>query len=229
MPSGVMIVSQCKGRLKMIQKAYGLRNSLAALVLVAAATGVSASDFYIGGSLGTSKVKDYEEIVANCCDDGSIIAASFDDGDSAMRLFAGLPLNPNFSIELGYLDLGQAQTDAVSDGSGFLYAAGAVRHTLEADGFDLSLVGHMPVGTQGKIGARFGFYKWEGEATLSDSTGGISDSEDGNDFFYALNGAYQINPKLSLRGEFAFYALDSDGEDVDVDVMSLSLIYSLGQ
>lgn len=210
---------------QLMTTAASSRNVLvAAFVLSGACPIASAADFYAGGSVGQTKAEDYEDYVASNYDDGSIVAADFDDKDTALRLFVGADVNPNVAVELGYVDLGEATTDALSNGCCF-YAAGGVRHELSADGIDLSVLGKLPVGDAGAVNVRIGFLKWDGDEKISDSTGSLSGSDDGTDFFLAFGGQYRLSEQFGLRGEYAMYKLD----DFDVDVLSLSLIFQLGQ
>lgn len=201
-----------------------LWNVLGAFVLSAACPLASAAAFYGGGSFGQAKVEDYEDYVASNWDDGSIVAADFEDKDTALRIFGGADINPNFAVELGYVDLGEATTDAVSDGCCF-YAAGGVKHELSADGIDLSILGKLPVGEAGALNVRLGFLKWDGEEKISDSTGSLRGSDDGTDFFFAFGGQYRLSERFGLRGEYAMYKLD----EFDVDVLSVSATFQLGQ
>lgn len=191
------------------------------LVFLAASSACNAADFYVGGSFGQSEVEDYSDYASNY-DDGSFTAADFDDSDTALRLFVGADLNPNVAVELGYVDLGEASTDATSDGCCF-YAPGPVSHSLTADGIDLSILGKVPVGESGALGARLGLLKWDGEEKLSDSTGSLSGSDDGTDLFFGLGGQYNFSEQVGLRGEYVMYKLD----DFDINVLSLALTFKL--
>jgi len=188
-----------------------------------------AADFYGGLGVGQSKSGDYEDYVATNWDDGSIVAADFDDSDTGLRIFVGAAINPNFSLELAHLDLGEASTDAESDGSGFFYAAGPVKHSVSVDGLELSGLGRMPVSDAAEVFARLGFFKWDASEKIADSTGSLSGSDDGNDLFYAFGGEYRATPSFGLRLEYAFYTLDTAAGSYDVDMLSVSGAVRFGQ
>jgi OOP family OmpA-OmpF porin len=187
----------------------------------------SAADFYAGLGLGQSKTKDYEDYVRNNFDDGSITSASYEDSDTGLRLFVGAALNPNFSVELGHVDLGEATTSAQSDGCCF-YAPGPVRHGASADGLDLSGVGRIPISEAAGVFIRAGMFKWDVQERISDSTGGASGSDDGTDFFYALGGEFRVGAQVGLRAEYAFYTVDADGGEFDVSMLSAAAAYYFG-
>ena len=69
----------------------------------------------------------------------------FDDGGSAIKLYAGAFFHPNLGLELGYLDLGKARR---------------IGGNSSARGLNFSLVGRLPLGTQldlqGKLGTFYG-------------------------------------------------------------------------
>jgi OOP family OmpA-OmpF porin len=197
-------------------------NALAIGSLLFASFTVSAANLYVGAGVGQSEYDDFGTD-ASGLDDGSIIAADINDTDTGIRLFIGAGINPNLSIELGYVDLGEFTIDAISDGSGFLYAPGDVSLDIPADGVDLSFIGKLPVGTNGSLNLRVGFLMWDAKAKLADTTGSISVSDDGNDIFFAFGGEYRFTEQLGLRGEYAIYDLDG----TDVNLLSASLAYYL--
>jgi OOP family OmpA-OmpF porin len=197
--------------------------ALAGSLVLTPAIGIAA-DFYGGVGFGQSKTKDYDDYVVENFDDGSITSASFDDSDSALRIFVGAEINPNFSLELGHVDLGEASTSAQSDGSVF-YAAGPVKHSASADGLDLSVIGRIPISEAAAAHVRAGFFKWDVSERISDSTGGASGSEDGTDFFFALGGEYRAAEQFGLRAEYAFYTVDAAGGEFDISLLSLSAAY----
>ena len=201
-------------------KSTTLCNALATIVLISAPPTLHAANFYAGASFGQSTWDDIETSESDI-DDGSIISMDSEDSDTGLRLFIGAEINPNLSVELGHVDLGEFTIDAISDGSGVLYAPGDVSAKASGDGMDLSLIGKFPVGSRGSLYVRAGMLMWDVDAKLSDSTGSISGSDDGSDIFYAFGGEYRIADNFGLRGEYALYTLDED----DVNLLSLSLIY----
>lgn len=181
---------------------------------------VGAANFYLGAGVGQSEYDDFDTDASDL-DDGSIIAADINDTDTGIRLFLGAEINPNFNLEIGYVDLGEFTIDAISDGSGFLYAPGDVSLDVPADGIDLSFIGKLPVGSTGSVYLRGGLFMWDAKAKLADSTGSISVSDDGTDIFFAFGGEYKFTKQLGLRGEYAIYDLDG----TDVSLLSASLAY----
>ena len=81
----------------------------------------------------------------------------FDDGGSAIKLYAGAFFHPNLGLELGYLDLGKARR---------------IGGNSSARGLNFSLVGRLPLGTQldlqGKLGIAMGDTTSDGLFTLQE-------------------------------------------------------------
>jgi OOP family OmpA-OmpF porin len=76
---------------------------------------------------------------------GTIAGLSCDDPDTSWRIYTGGMFNPFFGVELGYVDMGEADR-----------AGGQV----QSRGVDLSLVGRLPLAQSfsvfGKVGATYG-------------------------------------------------------------------------
>lgn len=207
-------------------KARAVCGLVAASLALAPMTALAA-DFYAGVGFGQTKTKDYDDYVAQNFDDGSITSASFDDSDTGLRIFGGVTINPNFAVELGFLDLGEASTDAESDGCCF-YAPGEVKHSASADGMELSAVARIPITEAAAIFGRLGVFNWDVSEKISDTTGGASGSDDGNDVFYALGGEYRFPSAFALRAEYAFYTVDATGGEFDISNLSAVAAYYFG-
>lgn len=191
------------------------------LVAAAAALPVVAqAGFYLGAAVGQATYEDFDDAPA-VIDDGSFTRASADDTDTGTRIFLGMELDPRFSLELGYTDLGEFTVNAVSDGSGFAYAPGRVNMTVGVDGIDLSLVSRLPVGPAGSINIRLGMFLWDGTIDLSDSFGFLHTSDDGSDVLVSFGGEYRLSDWLAVRADYTLYNIDED----NLDQISASLVY----
>ena len=192
---------------------------LAALALAAPAAAVAEGGGYVGLGLGQNTMQDWNGGDLNI--DGSVSNTDADDSDTGFRILGGYEFNPNIAVEVGYIDLGEATADGTSDGSGFFWAPGPVSVSAEVDGFDLGIRGRLPLSESFGLSASIGMLMWDLSASLSDSSGTFSGSDDGNDVFFAAGADFRFGPGLGLRGEFARYALD----DIDMDSLSIALVY----
>ncbi len=116
--------------------------------------------------------------------------------ESAYKFFGGVNLNENIGLELSYVDLGS-------------YANGQ----LTQDGVAYELIGYLPLDANIDLYGRAGFYDW------TVSNGFITRSGAEPTFGFGLN--VQMNPNLSLRGEYQIFT-EVDGGDVDMVSASLS-------
>ena len=165
----------------------------------------------------------YDTVIDDFSDlqDGSITSASLDDSDTSFSLTLGYKINPNFAIEGGYIDLGELTVNAVSDGTGFLYAPGPVTVKIEADGLFFDAKGILPLNEKFSLYGKFGLLMWDEKGTLSDVTGSISADDDGTDIFFGVGASFNLTEKIALNGDFSRYQVDEDS--VDVDVLSIGI------
>ena len=71
---------------------------------------------YVGLGFGAAKIDDLDTSIEdeNCADViafGGTCSVSSDDSDTGYKIFGGWKVNPNFSVELSYVDLGEATID----------------------------------------------------------------------------------------------------------------------
>jgi len=193
-----------------------------AAALTAAVMTVPASAGYFGLGVGKNKVQDWDDVGASL-DDGSFSSQESEDSDTGFRVFGGFGGTDTISFEIGYSDFGEATFDAESDGSGF-YPAGPISLQASTTGIDFGIAGRIPLSDAVAVVGRIGMLMWEAEFDAQVSGGSGSESEDGNDIFFGGGLDFTFSPTVSLRGEFARYALD----DNDIDSLSLSLIFRGG-
>lgn len=189
-----------------------------AIVIVAGVMSGPASAGYFGLSIAQNTVKDWDSSVIQ---DGSVSSMDIEDSDMGFRFVGGFELSPAFAFEVGYSDFGEVTADGYSDGNGFYWFQGPVSVEASADGFDLGLVGRMPVSESFSFIGRLGVLVWDVEGKEEDSSGSFSGSDDGNDVFFGLGGEFGGKGPLAVRAEFTRYSLD----DSDLDSLSLSVIY----
>ena len=174
-----------------------------AVALPAAAQMGRDSGFYIGGSIGGSKAKDF-------CSSLGGGATSCDEKDTAWRLLAGYQINRNFAIEAGYHDLGKFSTTGPAA-------------DVDANAWELVGIGAIPVGAlsfYGKLGVFRGEAKGGGAAAGTKETNGA--------VTFGLGLQYDITRQFGLRGEWQRYPKLGGGNfggDTDVDVFSLGALF----
>jgi OOP family OmpA-OmpF porin len=173
-----------------------------------------ASGFYGGIGLGKSEAELNSEF-----NPAAPATATFDEKDTAWKLFAGYKFAPNFAAELGFADLGKFTTSQ-STGLGATYkasswtVAGVASYPISG-GFSLL----------GKLGLAYN------QAKLS-STDGESAKKTKSDLMWGLGAQYDFTPRLGLRAEYenfgkfgdAFQTTGSQTGRAKVDMFSLSIM-----
>jgi OOP family OmpA-OmpF porin len=172
------------------------------------AQGTDDKGFYIGATVGQSKVKDF-------C---SGISVSCEDTDTALRLLGGYQFNKHFALELGYSQLGEA-----SISSGGLFAK------VEATAWELVAVGMLPVADRFSIYGKIGMYRADSDFGTNIVLPGIPQafSESNNDLTFGFGLQFDISRSLGVRAEYQRYQ-DLGGPQIgesDLDVMSIGLVY----
>lgn len=209
-----------------MKKTIAAFTAVSALTLCVFITPASAGEFYLGASVGQSKID-----VGNCndFDDGSLITCSIDDNDTGYKVYGGYQFNPHLALEGGYVDLGEAKVTANSDGSGFLWAPGALEAQGEAKGFLLQGV------FGGNVHERIALFASAGllfaDTDVEASNGGFTFSESASDpeTKFGVGARIGINDRFSVRGEWERFldVGDDDTGEGDIDLISIGIEYQL--
>lgn len=183
---------------------------------------------YGGLGLGTAGAKLDAEGIARDQGAMGVGAVDRDDRDTAYRLFGGYQFNRYLGVELGYFRLGRFGVDAVTTPSGSLAAHSSVQ------GLGLDLVGTLPLGARwsalGRVGAQYARTRSTLEVAGGESLLQTSASERRTDYKLGAGLQYAFSPSFLVRGEAERYRVsDALGHKLDVDVLSLSLVFPFGR
>jgi OOP family OmpA-OmpF porin len=178
--------------------------SASAFALPAAAQ-MNTSNLYVGATIGQSHFK-------GACDDAAALGlSSCDNEDTAWRILAGYQINPNFSAELGYHNLGSI-TVATPTASG----------TADVKLWELVALGAWPIGTQFSVYGKLGGYRAK---TSGSSAFGASD-ESNTGWTYGLGAGWEAMRNLGLRVEWQQYRdVGGSSSDTDVNVLSVGALW----
>ena len=192
-----------------------MKRVILACVLVAVAVASPAvaqekNGFYIGGSIGQSKI----DVKGGDQDLGDI---EFNEGDTGYKLFVGYRLLTFLAVEGSYLDFGTPDTTFDTD-FGDLYTE------IGLNGWDVSVVGNLPLGFF-DLFARAGYFWWD--ADIRAALGGDSDddSDSGSDLTYGVGAAVWLG-QIAVRAEIEWFDI-ADAEDVYM--YSLGISYTFGR
>lgn len=171
--------------------------------------------------------------IGHATTDLGVSGSGVDDEDMSLSLGIGFPINEQVAIEVGYLNLGEASMKASGAYSLSLYGDSYTvinpSIVFEADGFYAGGRFRHAIDKQFSIHGKVGLYFWDLEGTASASSliingynyGSVSysESDSGQDLYFGFGGAYQLNDRVSLLGEFTRYEVS----DSDVDVFGINL------
>ena len=133
-----------------------------------------------------------------------------EEDDTAFKAFGGYRFDMSvvdLSVELGYVDFGQAEISTVAGEAVF-----------DSTGINLWGIAGLELGPV-DLFAKLGFIAWDVESTTFAGRA----SNDGTDFGLGLGAGFDIG-KLQIRGEYELY--DTSDENVTMlSMLSLGIIY----
>lgn len=189
------------------------------------------SRWYMGGNVGQSLAEiDKDEVNVALLRNGftGTSAIDGDEHDVGYKIFGGYQFNPNYSIEAGYFDLGEFGYTATT------LPPGTVTAELEAKGFNIDLVGSYEFTEKLEIFARVGAHYTKTDVDFTDS--GLAhvliphQDEHEVNYKFGLGFQYALSPSWDVRLEAERYRInDAVGNDGDIDVASIGLVYRFGQ
>lgn len=139
---------------------------------------------------------------------------SFDDSDTAFRIFGGWQFNDNFGLEAGYVDGGTASETLVIEGTD-------VDFDIDVTGIDLMLRGVLPVGESFFAFAQAGVIFWDADFKASALGVSESDSDSGEDLVYGAGIGFNLGDNAGVRVEYMIY----DISEADVDSILASIFW----
>lgn len=206
--------------------------TLGLVALTAIATPFAMADdsgLYVGGNIGQSRATIDEDRITNDLTGAGFTTTGFEDDtrDLGFKLFGGYQFNKYFALEGGYFDLGKFDFTATG------LPAGTLSGNIKIKGVNLDAVGILPITEKfsafGRVGANY--------AKVEDSfVGGGSltvlnpnPSERNTNYKLGLGLQYAFNDSLAMRAEAERYRIDDAvGNDGDVDLISVGLVFRFG-
>jgi len=156
-------------------------------LLLLGSTAALAGPFYVGASAMKTNLQ---------VDD---LGGSFDASDTTYKAFVGFRFLKFLGLEGSYIDFGTLEDSSAG-----------IDLSVDATGYDLFLVGVLPLGKHFELFAKAGYFKWDRNADASGTMSG-SDSDSGNDPVYGAGAAFIFGKHIGLRLEYEKF----DMSDVD--------------
>ncbi len=172
---------------------------------------------------------DEERITSSLLTSGfTVTDFSDDDSDSGYKLFGGYQFNPYFAVEGGYFDLGSYGFTAET------LPPGTLTGDIEVTGFNLDLVGLLPLTERFSLIGRAGANYAEASDTFS-STGLINVPNPNptareTNIKFGVGAQWEFNDRISARLEAERYRIDDAvGNKGDIDLYSVNLLMRFGE
>ncbi|MBN2372436.1 outer membrane beta-barrel protein [bacterium] len=178
------------------------------------------SAWYGGGSLGFTHSKDF---VVNDVDYEA--SGVMDDTSFGWKVFQGYHFNKYFSAELAYADLGDIVYKAVVTAP----VSGAFGGKIETKGLSITPVGTLLLNENLGILGKAGIFIWDTDHNLTNNSVGIfaAPGKDGTASIFGMGAKYDINTKISIRGEWErFNDISVEGySKINIDLFSTGIVY----
>ncbi len=205
--------------------------SLLTLALMAAPLAMAQYDsgWYAGANYGVTEATiDDDRITSGLLGSGlTTTSIADDDRDRGYKLFGGYQYNKYLGVEAGYFDLGRFGFVANT------VPAGTLSGDIKVKGFNLDLVGTVPVTERfsafGRVGVTYadtdGTFAGTGAVNVLDPNPSARDTN----LKVGLGVQYAFTEALSVRAEIERYRInDAVGNKGDIDLASVGLVYRFG-
>lgn len=186
--------------------------------------------WYAGASIGQSMAEIDDDRINR-----SLLASGFtattisdDDKDIGYKLFGGYQFNRNFSLEGGYFDLGKMGFTATTT------PAGTLQGNIKLNGLNVDAVGLLPLTEKFSLLGRAGLNYAEAKDSFS-GTGAVgvanpSASKRDLNYKVGVGAQYDFTRSFGMRAEAERYRInDAVGNEGDVDLLSLGVVYRFGR
>ena len=161
---------------------------------------------YVGASVGQTDFNNNNL--------GNINPTSKDKKATGWKFFLGFPLSQTFSLEAGYMDLGEQKA-----------TAGATTAKANANVFNLAGVARFPITDRISMFGKFGGYRWDMDSRI----GAMTASDDGFNLTYGLGGQFSVNKDIGVRVEweqFRNLGYNLTTGKSNVNFLSVGLVYN---
>ena len=206
--------------------------SLAGLgsVLAASSFGQEGGYPYVGLSAGQSRAKiDEPRITATLLGSGlTTTSMTRDESDPAYKLFGGYQFNRNFALEAGYFNLGRFGFTSTTA------PAGTLTGSIKLHGFNLDLVGTLPITDRfsaiARVGGQYAYARDNFSGSGAVNVLNPNPSAHGFNYKAGLGLQYEFNPSFLVRAEAERYRInDAVGNRGDINLFSASLVFPFGR
>lgn len=174
---------------------YGALMILATLVPVAATADGWYWGLLLGGSNYNARNDGRDTISASFAQQGFPAATSASDNPVAAGFSFGYHFNPNFALEFGYADLGEARSTV----SNVPPNTGSYENHVDAYGDTIDAIGAIPFGDSFALFAKGGFFLYGVDSHTFGPGGPQFDSVTSSTYDFGVGASFGLNDYTSLR------------------------------
>ena len=171
------------------------------------------AQWYAGASLGQSKMKDASS---------QLVGTSFEDTDTAFKVYGGYQFHRNVGVEFGYINFGTFK------GSGSDPTFGTLSDNWKANGINVSAVGTWPLANEFSLLGKLGFTRWSVDDKFSVGAASGSAKENGIDLSLGIGAQYAFAKQWAVRAEYEVFknvGKEATTGKSDIDVLSIGAVY----
>lgn len=219
--------------MKRVVKTVGMLGLVGCSVINSSSALADDSNWYLGANIGQSRAKiDDARITAQLLGAGFVTTSIVDNNrDTAYKLLGGYRVNKNIALEGSYFNLGQFGFTSTTAAP----SAGTLTGKIKLQGFNLDVVGTLPVAEKFSVLGRLGLNYAQAKDNFS-STGLVpapanpSPSKNQINYKFGAGFQYDITEFLGMRVEAERYRInDAVGNKGDINMYSLGLVYRFGE
>lgn len=210
-------------------KASGILSCMTLAAMTSSLTLADDAGWYLGGNVGQTRADiDEQRIADSLLQNGfSNTLVKDDSNDTGYKLFGGYQFNRYLALEGGYFNLGEFNFTSTTQ------PAGTFNGSLEAHGFNMDVVGTLPITEKFSVFGRAGVTYAETKDAFN-GTGAVhvfnpTAKERDNNFKVGAGLQYAFNDNWAMRLEAERYRInDAVGHTGDIDLLSVGLVYRFG-
>ncbi len=170
-------------------------------------------DIYLTGALGMAHtgISSGEMRDAFAAQGVSATVHDVDGNRAGGSIGIGYPIDDTWSVELGYLDLGEVE---VSFSAPSVQPDLAEIHPESGEGLSLSVLYQRPMNEDLSLRARLGLFAWDGDYGTNRGTSQVDDaSGSGTDLFWGIGAGHRLDDKWSVNLEFHRYEFEREASN----------------
>lgn len=189
----------------------------------------NAGQFYGGLGVGEAQSKIDDARISESMIGSSPTSISHEERDTAYKVFGGYQFNPYLAMEAGYFNLGEFGFKSTGANT-----ADTLSGRIKLDGYNLDLVGTLPVNDQLSLLGRVGAHNARARDTFI-GTGAVtvlnrSPEIRETNYKAGVGFSYKLSQSMTLRGELERYRInDAVGNKGDINVASLTMLFPFGR